>query len=213
MRQPPSASLLALTGSPGYRAALALTPGDAVRPGSPEAAFLAARRTFLAGRRLDMRALAAEVGVSRPTLYRWTGPREQLLGDVLFALSDTEFQRAVRATRRRRGADRLLAVFRRHVGAIVTSQPLQSFVRQETQTALRVLTGREGPVHPRTVRRLADFYRAEQAARRFAPPADVDTLAFAVVSLAERFIYNDAGAAVEPEVDRAAEVVALLLGA
>jgi hypothetical protein len=33
-----------------------------------------------------------------------------------------------------------------------------------------------------------------------------------VVCLAESFIYNDASAALEPEVDRAAAVVSLLLG-
>jgi hypothetical protein len=42
----------------------------------------------------------------------------------------------------------------------------------------------------------------------------VETLAFAVVCLAEGFIYDDDGGDVaEAEVDRAAAVVALLLGA
>ena len=159
-----------------------------------------------------MRALAGELGVSRATLYRWTGPREQLIGDVLFSLSDEVFQRAKRETADRRGPARLLAVFRRHVEEVVRSRPLQIFVRQETPLALRILTSRDGPVNPRTVQRIADFYREEQAAGHFDPPADVDTLAFAVVCLTESFIYNDASAAVEPEVERAAAVVALLLG-
>jgi len=37
---------------------------------------------FLRGDRLDMRALAAELRVSRATLYRWCGHREQLLSHV-----------------------------------------------------------------------------------------------------------------------------------
>ncbi len=160
-----------------------------------------------------MRALADDLGVSRQTLYRWTGPREELLGDILFALSDASFGQAIRETAALAGPERLLAVFRHHVTAIVTSRPLQTFVRRETHAALRILTAREGSVNSRTIQRLAGLYRAEQAAGQFAPRADIDTLAFAVVCLAESFIYNDASAAVEPEVDRAAAVVALLLGA
>jgi len=203
----------ALDGSPAYRAAVRLGRGEDPAPASPAAAFLIARRRFLAGERLDMRALAIELGVSRPTLYRWTGPREQLLADILFALSDDVFARAIRDTAGLRGAERLLAVFRRHVEAIVSSDPLQRFLRRETQAALRIITARHGSVKRRTVRRLAELYRAEQAAGGFDPPADVDTLAFAVVCLAESFIYDDSRAAVEPEVERAAAVVALLLGA
>jgi AcrR family transcriptional regulator len=160
-----------------------------------------------------MRALAAELGVSRPTLYRWTGPREQLLSDVLFSISDAVFERAIEETAALAGPDRLLAVFRRHVEAIVSSASLQAFLRQETQVALRILTARRGSVNRRTVRRVAEFYRSEARAGHFAAGAEIETLAFAVVCLAQSFIYNDASAAVEPEVERAAAVVALLLGA
>jgi AcrR family transcriptional regulator len=201
-----------LAGSPAYRAAVRLGPGAQPAGVSPAGALLLARRRFLAGERLDMRALAAELGVSRPTLYRWTGPREQLLADVLFALSDAVFEQAIRDTSELAGAERLLAVFRRHVDAIVSSRPLQVFLRRETQVAMRILTARHGSVKPRTVRRLADLYRVEQTAGHFAPAADPDTLAFAVVCLTESFIYDES-AAVEPEVERAAAVVALLLGA
>lgn len=200
------------SGSPAYRAAMSLPAGEPPAPVSPAAAFRLARRRFLGGERLDMRSLAEELGVSRQTLYRWTGPREQLLSDVLFALSDASFEQAVRETAALTGTERLLAVFRHHVAAIVTSQPLQLFVRRETHTALRLLTARHGSVNVRTVRRLAELYRAEEAAGQFVPRAEVDTLAFAVVCVTESFIYNDASAAVEPEVERAAAVVALLLG-
>jgi AcrR family transcriptional regulator len=192
---------------------MALNRAMPPKPVSPAGAFLAARRRFLAGERIDMRALAAQLGVSRPTLYRWTGPREQLLADILFGLSDAVFEAAIADTADLAGAPRLLGVFRRHVAAIVTSAPLQAFLRQETQVALRILTGRHASVNPRTVRRVAALYRAEAQAGYFDPAADIDTLAFAVVCLAESFIYNDASAALEPEVDRAAAVVALLLGA
>ena len=48
-------------------------------------------------------------------------------------------------------------------------------------------------------------------ARERRPRVEPDSLAYAVVRLTEGFIYNDALATVEPAVDRAAEIVALLL--
>jgi AcrR family transcriptional regulator len=178
---------------------------------TPATAFAAARRRYLACERIDMRALASELGVSRATLYRWTGDREHLISDVIFSLSDEIFQRAKRETARLTGSARLLAVWRFHVETLVAAAPLHAFLRQETHTALRVLTSRASSVQQRTVAAVADLYRAEQAAGHFAPGTDPDTLAYAVVRVTEGFIYNDAIAAVEPAIERAEAVVALLL--
>jgi AcrR family transcriptional regulator len=204
----------AASGPPGSLALLAARSPDAELShtrATPAAAFRAARRMYLEGRRLDMQALAAELGVSRATLYRWTGHRDQLLSDVLWSLSDDIFERAKSDHPDHTGAERLLAIFRQHVGALVRARPLQVFLQQETHAALRILTSRDGGVQPRTVSRLAELYREEQDAGAFQPRADVVTLAYAVVRVTEGFIYNDAIVAVEPEVDRAATIVALLL--
>src|SRR6266576_6659117 len=107
---------------------------------TPAAAFHAARRMFLKGRRVDMRALAAELGIARPTLYRWTGQREQLLSDVLWSLSDDIFEQAKADHPEHTGPERLLAIFRQHVGALVEARPLHIFLQQETQAAVRILT-------------------------------------------------------------------------
>ena len=178
---------------------------------TPAAAFHAARRMYLKGRRVDMRALAAELEISRATLYRWTGQREQLLSDVLWSLSDEIFEQAKADHPEHTGAKRLLAIYRQHVGALVEAEPLRAFLRQETHFALRVLTSPEGGVQSRTVRRLAELYREEQQAGAFRPRVDPSALAYAVVRVTEGFIYNDALATVEPAVDRAARIVALLL--
>jgi AcrR family transcriptional regulator len=185
-------------------------PLTRTRP-TPAAALHAARRMYLQGRRIDMRALAEELGISRPTLYRWTGQREQLISDVLWSLSDELFAQAKDDHPAHTGAERLLAIYRQHVSALVEAEPLHAFLRQETQVALRVLTSPAGGVQRRTVRRLAELYREEQAAGSFQPRVDPDLLAYAVVRLTESFIYNDALATVEPAVDRAAEIVSLLL--
>ena len=66
----------------------------------------------LRGQRLDMLALSAELVVSRATLYRWTGDREQLLSDVLWSLSNDIIEQAKADHPRHTGATRLLAILR-----------------------------------------------------------------------------------------------------
>lgn len=180
---------------------------------TPAAAFRAARRIFLSGRRLDMGELANDLGISRATLYRWTGDRDQLLSDVLWSLSDEIFEQAKKNNPEHIGSDRLLAIYRHHVGALVQARPLQLFLQQETYSALRILTSSQSTVQRRTVLRLAQLYEEEKQAGVFVPKTDVETLAYAVVRLTEAFIYNDSILAVVPEMERAAAVVALLLGA
>ena len=45
-----------------------------------------ARRRFQAAERIDMSALAEELGVNRVTLYRWVGSRDRLLVEVIWSL-------------------------------------------------------------------------------------------------------------------------------
>jgi AcrR family transcriptional regulator len=179
---------------------------------TPAGAFLAARSVYLRGERLDMGALAVQLGISRATLYRWTGHREQLLADILWSLSDDIFEQAKTDHPEHLGVERLLAIFRQHVGALIAAEPLHIFLQQETQTALRILTSPDGGVQARTVARLADLYREEQQAGAFRPPIEPRALAYAVVRVTEGFIYNDAITTTEPELERAARIVALLLG-
>ncbi len=160
-----------------------------------------------------MQALAAELGIGRATLYRWTGHRDQLISDVAFSLSDAVFEQARQDTTDLSGPDRLIEVFRRHTGTLVNAPALQTFLRQEAQTALRILTARGGSIQPRTVARVEELYREEQAAGNFSPRIEPGRLAYAVVRITEGFIYNDAIAAVEPAVEEAAEIVSLLLTA
>ncbi len=67
-----------------------LAEPDRQRP-QPIDALRLARRTILDGRRLDMQALAAELGVNRVTLYRWVGSRDDLLVEVLWSMTRWRF--------------------------------------------------------------------------------------------------------------------------
>jgi AcrR family transcriptional regulator len=177
---------------------------------TPAAAFDAATRTYLAGQRVDMRALATELGVARTTLYRWTGGRDQLISDVIWNLTDRLIDTQWATTQRLTGSRRLLATFRTYVTTISRSRALQAFLQQETSFALRLLTAR-GSFQNRLVARVQQLLEEERSGGKFHPRARTPALAYAIVRLLEGFIYNDAINALEPRIDEAMEIVALML--
>jgi hypothetical protein len=93
----------------------------------------------------------------------------------------------------------------------VSAQPLRVFLQQETHAALRLLTSEFGGVQPRTVSDLAGLLREEQEAGSLQLRADANSLAYAIVKITEGFIYHDTVVGAEPDVERAAGIVALLL--
>lgn len=197
--------------SPALRAARDETPPLVTTKATPAGAFQAARRMFLAGRRLDMQSLAAELGVSRATLYRWTGHRDRLLADVLQSLAYDLFERTKADHPEHTGAPRIRAIFSDYLRALVSARPLHLFLQQETHAALRILTARAGPVQQGTIGSIEELLREEANAGTFTPRTDIPTLAFAIARIGEGFIYDDAIVAIEPQVDEAERIIALLL--
>jgi AcrR family transcriptional regulator len=186
------------------------------RGGRPAAAdrsalIAAATEDFVAGRRIELRTLAERVGLGRTTLYRWFGSREELIGTIL-AEGGEAMVRAARRRSRGGGARALLATFDAVNREIAANAPLRGYLAQEGEAALRVLTRGDGIVQPRMVAAIRGVIEEEVRAGRFQPPTSADTLAYAVVRLAEAFLYNDATAALRGEVERLREVEAALLG-
>lgn len=173
-------------------------------------AYTLATRTYLAGERLDMRELARQLDISRNTLYRWTGGRERLLQDVIWALSERAITDIWASTSRRRGTSRLLESLRQYVEVVTASAALHAFLRNETYVALRLLTSR-GPFQDRLVAEVRSLVEEEIARGTFTPRGDVGLLSYAVVRLIEGFVYNDAIVEREPAVDEALRVIRLIL--
>lgn len=96
--------------------------------------------------------------------------------------------------------------------ALAESVALRRYLEQERTAALRVLTSSSGPVQPRAVDCVVNLITAEMAAGRYQPPADPATLAYAIVRLAEAFLYNDATSGLRGDHGRLREVEAALLG-
>ena len=171
----------------------------------------AARAQFMAGERVDLTIVARDLGLGRATIYRWFGSRERLLSEVIADESEALIARHRRAVRRR-GGPGLLEVFDRINRSLAGSMPLRRFVEQEGAAALRLLTASTGAVQCRGVALIAEMIQAEVAAGRYEPPADPETLAYAIVRLCEAFLYNDAAFGIRGDHERLHEVEAALLG-
>ena len=196
--------------SPAY---LAARRGGGTTPATPADAFRAAKDTYLAGRRLDMRELAGSLGVSRTTLYRWSGDRDRLLTDVIWSITEAGIRQFELATEQLRGRARLRLGIELFLQMVAADRPLHAFIANETHAALRLMTtDRGGTGHQdRLVAELARIIAEENAREDMNLGADPHLVAYTLVRALNGFVYNDSIAAVEPKLDKAMEVVDFIL--
>jgi AcrR family transcriptional regulator len=179
---------------------------------TPLDALQLARRRWLAGERLDMGALARALGISRATLYSWVGSRERLIGEVIWSFAEEGLRQATEAARGE-GADYVVEVVDRFARLNASFEPLRRFIEQDPELALRILTSKKGPVQERMIAAARSLLEEQVAAGKLTLPLDMDTLAYLMIRVNESFIYSDVITGSEPDVDKAVEVVRLLLRA
>jgi AcrR family transcriptional regulator len=194
------------SGNLQLRRALA-RPGPASAPAQLRAL---ARRRFLAGERLSVEELAAELGISRATAFRWAGNADALAGEVVASLVDDTFRRTLREARGR-GAARVVDVMARGLRFVATSKPYRAFVERDPQRALRIVASKEGPVQARTIACYEALLQEELARGTLRLPVDAHTMAYALVRVAESFLYADLIAGEKPDLAKAVEIVKLML--
>ncbi|MCX6395461.1 MAG: QsdR family transcriptional regulator [Propionibacteriales bacterium] len=93
---------------------------------------------FLAGRRIDVQQLAAEVGVGRATVYRWFGDRERLVGQVLWGVSRQALEWFA-AQGRDDDVEHVLGTIEAFMRVTSEFGPLRQFLGAEPALALRAL--------------------------------------------------------------------------
>ncbi|MFD4460150.1 QsdR family transcriptional regulator [Nocardia sp. NPDC058480] len=178
---------------------------------SPEDVLKAAARTFLAGKRLDVNAIATELGVARASIYRWFGSRDGLLGAAIVRQLERTVAYADRLTRAT-GSERLSEVLDRTIHLLVEDDSLRAYFDNESTAALRLITRGDGQVHQAAVATVEKLIEQAQA-HGYRPPIDSATLAYALVRLWEAFLYNDAVAGFRGDVERLQTVQTALLRA
>jgi hypothetical protein len=174
-------------------------------------AFRLARRRFLAGERIDMGVLAAELDVDRTSLFRWVGNRDDLLSDVLWSLAAPTLDRADADTSTT-GPDRVAEILTTFVSLMIDAPSFQAFLRREPSRALRLLTTTDSAIQRRYIAVTESLLREEESLGRLASPLPLHDLAYMLVRLSESFTYADLIAGEEPSSARAGAAFAFVLG-
>lgn len=185
------------------------------RPGRPAAATReqvldAALYRYLRGQRVDIQAIAGELGLGRATVHRWFGTREALIGEVI-VVAATPILEASRTEAGGNGGPALLQTFDRFNRTLADAPALRQFVEAEREAALRIITSRNGMVQPRMVAMITELIEQEARAGNYDPPVEASVLGYAIVRLAEAFLFNDAALGSRGDLDRLREVEAALL--
>lgn len=177
---------------------------------TPVQLFQLARRQWLAGERVEVGALAAQLGIGRATAFRWVGSRELLLGEVVWSLYAPLMERAALAVRSR-GARRVAGICESSIRTMLEFAPLRRFIQQDPEYGLRLLTSKAGPVQARAIEKVRELLTFEAARGALKLPLNVDTLAYLIVRIGESFVYADVISGQRVDVGDAALAIELLL--
>ncbi|HSX66762.1 QsdR family transcriptional regulator [Nocardioides sp.] len=175
------------------------------------AAFKLARRRFMAGERLEMQEIASDLGVSRATLFRWVGSRDELLVEIVWSTTLPTYQRALEATSSQSGGARVAEVMSHFAALTVESPFFMDFVQREPERSLRLLTTKASWFQARLVGLIEGLLRAEVESGALTPPLAVHDLAYVVTRITETFIYADVVAGELPDPAKVRQIVGALL--
>lgn len=173
-------------------------------------AFRLARRTWFAGQRVDMSALALELGISRVTLYRWLGTREQLLVEVVWSMGQKLFQHVDSRTTAS-GSDRVVRIVVGFLDGVIASPAMRAWLSDEGEHAMRLLTRHDTGFQPRLIAAVHDLLAQEESEGRLDLPADLREVAYVIVRLIESYTYLDLITGEQPDARRAEPILRLLL--
>lgn len=160
-----------------------------------------------------MQGVADELGISRVTLFRNVGTREELLSEALWVLTEQTLALAGCRWESERGVGELHSVGTgRHINTLVSqSSALHTLLEQEPSLTLKVLTDPRGRVQTGVVAFVEELLRRDMREHGFVPITDPGDLAFALVRLGESFLYADVLAARTPDAEAANRVQRMLI--
>lgn len=182
---------------------------------TPDQVVRAAVAWLDAGRRVDLQLLGAELGISRATLHRKVGNRDNLLGLALahmargtLRLAEQEWDEGHRRHDLRSAS--VIMAFNEHVAA---SRGLRRLLDEEPMTAVRVLTDSRGHVQPTVVAAFEELFVQDEKDGFLRPVVPHAQLAYAIVRLGESFLYADVIADRPPDVEAAGTLECALIEA
>ena len=162
------------------------------------------------GDRVDMSALAAELGVGRVTLYRWFGSREKLLVEVVWSMAE-RLLRHVDEQVGGSGSERVVAVVSGFLDGAISSPAMRAWLEDEGEAAMRLLTSHRPGFQPRLIAATVALLEQERSAGTLDLPAEVSEVAYVIVRLIESYTYLDLITGETPDAQRAVPILRMLL--
>jgi len=184
-------------------------PGRRITPAD---AFKLAVHKWQNGERIDIGAIAAELGVGKATLFRWVGSRDLLLGEIIWSQARLSWDSAV-SKAKGVGADYGADVTYRFMQSVLASESLRRFINSGPEQALRILTGKGSLVQSRFIDELVRMIAQQTQAGHLASVMPVDEMAYLIVRLVESCLYSDQITGRKPNVDIACAAIRILLSA
>lgn len=189
-----------------------------LRLGAPERrasaldAFALGKRRFLRGERVDMGRLASDLGVNRATLYRWVGTREQFLVEILWSLAHrTLTDELKRVEAEEAPGNRVAPLLSAFVRDALANHGMRQLQREEGDLTFRLLTLARYGFEPRLVGFVQNLLAEDAAAGRLETTVPLEDLAYTAVRVVESYVHRAAITGEEPDAERAARVLHVLL--
>jgi AcrR family transcriptional regulator len=156
-------------------------------------AYSLARGRLLAGERIDVQQLAAELGVDRSTLFRWVGSRDQLVSQILHELGQKMLTRVCRRARAdgHTGAPLIAEALGGFADALITAPFFRTYLRREPERALRLLTTNASFIQREMIGAVERLLDEEVDPAALSYPMPTHDLAYLVIRIGESFIYTD----------------------
>ncbi|WP_141134716.1 QsdR family transcriptional regulator [Haloechinothrix alba] len=179
---------------------------------TPLDALAVARRRFHQGLRLDMRGIAAELGVSRVTLHRWVGTREQLLTEVLWESTDRALDRFEReVVARGCHGSRTAEILSRWARDVVDHPGVRYLQEEEPDLFFRLLTHNASVFQRRVLERIRQLLADDIEHGRVTVELSAEELAYVTVRIVESFIHTPSITGDAPDADGNARVLHAVL--
>ncbi|WP_280184259.1 QsdR family transcriptional regulator [Nocardia cyriacigeorgica] len=186
---------------------------------TPEDVYRRAARAIAHGQRLEVNALIDELHVSRATLFRKAGNREQILGEAIWWMAEHSLGGASARWRRAYGGAvrdgtgtlRCVRIITDHGAAVAADRGVRRLLDEEPKLTMRVLTDPFGAVQPRMIVRVQQLIADDVRAAALQPSVALDDLSYAVVRLGESMLYADILAGRKPNIENANTLVGALI--
>ena len=193
------------------RTPLALALANSDRPqATPLEVFKIAKKKWCDGQRVSIGELAAEVGISRGTLYRWVGSKDLLMDEVFWAITEPAFHQAVKDTPGS-GIEHIVGVHRQFMRSILSFPSTQRFIKEEPSYAMRLLTNPSSGVSKRIIKATADHLRQQEEMGHLRFHTPPEKLAEIFIPANQGILYSDVISGRSPAIDKACDLIRLVL--